>query len=110
MKILKEGDPREAGMLLLQLDHSVKLVVIVDEDIDVHQEDRVLWALATRMQPDQDVEIISGMKCNVLDPSSQNGISSKMIIDATKGLDWELVPCSFPEDVIQDVKKLLSDL
>ena len=94
--------------MLLGLDHYVKLAVIVDKDIDVHNEAEVMWAVATRMQPSKDVMIVNGVNCNVLDPSSQNGVSSKMIIDATKGLNWDLEKCDFPEDVQREVKKLLN--
>lgn len=43
----------------------------------------VNWAIATRCQADKDVFIISGACGNKLDPSSNDGLSAKMGIDAT---------------------------
>ena len=89
------------------LDAYIKLAVVVDDDIDVTNESEVMWALATRMQPAQDVIIMDDMTCNVLDPSSKDGLSSKMLIDATRPLDWEAVRCTIPDDVVRRVQKLL---
>jgi UbiD family decarboxylase len=97
--VQKPGDARQAGLLLLGLDHYVKLAIIVDGDINVHDESEVMWAVATRMQPGEDVIVVNGVNCNVLDPSARDGVSSKMIIDATKGEGWDLEKCSFPEEI-----------
>jgi 3-polyprenyl-4-hydroxybenzoate decarboxylase len=37
---------------------NLKLAVIVDEDIDVYNEREVMWAVATRVHWDKDIEII----------------------------------------------------
>lgn len=91
-----EGQPRQAGTLLLGLDQYVKLAVVVDEDIDVTDEQQVLWAMATRMQADRDVSVIPQSLCNVLDPSSIDGMSAKMVIDATAPLSWDATPLRLP--------------
>ncbi len=64
-------------------DLSVKLVVVVDDDVDVHNESDVIWAIATRMQADQDIDIMRNGMGAVLDPSNRDGLTAKMIIDAT---------------------------
>jgi UbiD family decarboxylase len=73
----------------LAVDHNLKLVVVVDDEVDVFDEAQVLWAMATRVQADRDVLIIpqnQGMGCT-LDPSSDAlSRSAKMGIDATKPL------------------------
>ena len=69
------------------LDHYVKLAVVVDQDIDPSDENAVMWSMATRTQADQDVNILSGLMCNQLDPSSKGSIGAKMMIDATMPLD-----------------------
>jgi UbiD family decarboxylase len=62
-----------------------KLVVVVDEDIDVRNPDQVEWAIATRAQADQDVLIIPRQRGAFLDPSTPGvGISAIMAIDATR--------------------------
>lgn len=79
------GEANHAAMLLMGLDPYVKVAVVVNEDIDVHNEQEVSWAIATRMQPDRDANVIKNVFCNKLDPSShEDGTTGKLIIDATK--------------------------
>lgn len=94
-----EGYAKLAGDLLLGLDHYVKLVIVVDRDIDVSNEKEVMWAVATRMQADKDVSILSNVACNQLDPSSQGGVGAKMIIDATKSMTDRSTKVHLSEDV-----------
>lgn len=67
---------------------SLKHVVIVDEDIDIYDPASVEWAIATRVQADKDVVILSGQKGSSLDPSADahTYATSKMGIDATRPL------------------------
>ncbi|KUO53547.1 MAG: UbiD family decarboxylase [Desulfitibacter sp. BRH_c19] len=89
MKKIAEGQPMQAIMTALSVDHNLKHVVVVDEDVDVFNESQVLWAIATRVQADRDVHIIPqhmGMGCT-LDPSTDDlSRSAKMGINATKPL------------------------
>jgi 3-polyprenyl-4-hydroxybenzoate decarboxylase len=63
----------------------IKHVFVVDADVDVFDDRQVLWAIATRVQADQDVDMIKNAKGNTLDPSQTDPImTTKMIIDATK--------------------------
>lgn len=63
---------------------SMKMVTIVDEDIDISDPVRVEWAMATRWQPDKDTIILSNQKGSSLDPSrSEDGTTSKVGFDAT---------------------------
>jgi 3-polyprenyl-4-hydroxybenzoate decarboxylase len=56
----------------------------VDDDIDVFDESDVLWAMATRVQADRDLVVISGSLGAILDPSaSPEGLTAKLGIDAT---------------------------
>jgi 2,5-furandicarboxylate decarboxylase 1 len=82
-----EGQAKQAAELLMGLDHYVKMVIVVDQDIDPTNEAEVLWAMATRMQADRDTCILSGLMCNQLDPSSSNSIGAKLIVDATRSPD-----------------------
>ena len=65
-------------------DLSLKLVVVVDDDVDVHNDSDVLWAMATRMQADNDVDILRNGMGAILDPSNRDGLTAKMLIDATR--------------------------
>tara|TARA_B100000767_G_scaffold50997_1_gene46328 strand:+ start:4588 stop:5859 length:1272 start_codon:yes stop_codon:yes gene_type:complete len=63
---------------------SMKMVTIVDEDIDISDPVRVEWAMATRWQPDKDTIILSNQKGSSLDPSrNEDGTTSKVGFDAT---------------------------
>ena len=78
-----DGVARHALMLLFGLDPYPKLAVIVDDDIDIKDEQAVWWAMATRMQGDRDIFIVSNVFTSPLDPSSIQGMSAKVGIDAT---------------------------
>ncbi len=64
---------------------SLKHVVIVDKDVDIHNMQEVEWAIATRVQADKDVKIKPNQKGSSLDPSAdpKTYITCKMGIDAT---------------------------
>lgn len=96
----RPGDARHCALLALGLDAYIKLVVVVDEDVDVCNEAEVMWALATRMQPAEDVILINDVTCNVLDPSSHDGLSSKMAIDATRPADWDAQRTTLPKEAV----------
>jgi UbiD family decarboxylase len=81
----RPGEAKQAIPVVFGVDHYLKLVVIVDDDIDVFDEADVLWALATRVQADRDIVTISGSLGAILDPSaSEQGLTAKLGIDATR--------------------------
>lgn len=53
-----ENEPNKAGMQAFVEMPNLKLAVIVDDDIDVFNERDVMWAVATRVHWDKDIEII----------------------------------------------------
>jgi 4-hydroxy-3-polyprenylbenzoate decarboxylase len=62
-----------------------KIVVAFDDDIDIKDKSSVLWALATRVEPQRDVQIITGTTADSLDHTTNiPSLGSKMLIDATK--------------------------
>ena len=103
-----EGQARHALMLLFGLDSYIKLAVAVDEDIDIYNEEEVLWALATRFQADTDMFVVPKVFCNRLDPSAVDGMSAKLGLDATAPLVWDVERTSLPEDAVQAALALLS--
>lgn len=105
LKKTVEGQPKNAIFAAFAADHYVKLVVVVDEDISVYNETEVLWAMATRMQADEDVFIIPRVMSSLLDPSTKAGMSAKVGMDATIPLEgWEAETIKVPEEVINKVK------
>ena len=83
MKNPAPGQAKNAAAVAIGDDLSLKLVVVVDDDVDVHDDSDVLWAMCTRMQADDDINIIRNAMGAILDPSNHNGLTSKMIVDAT---------------------------
>ncbi len=81
----RPGEAKHVIPIVLGVDHYLKLVVVVDDDIDVFDESDVLWAVATRMQADRDLLMISGSLGALLDPSAdERGVTAKLGIDATR--------------------------
>jgi len=81
----RPGEAKHVIPIVLGVDHYLKLVVVVDDDIDVFDEADVLWAVATRMQADRDLVVISGSLGALLDPSAdERGVTAKLGIDATR--------------------------
>jgi 2,5-furandicarboxylate decarboxylase 1 len=81
----RPGEAKHAIPVVLGVDHYLKLVVVVDDDIDVFDESDVLWAMATRAQADRDLVVIGGSLGAILDPSaSPEGLTAKLGVDATR--------------------------
>jgi len=95
-----EGQARHALMLLFGLDPYVKLAIAVDEDVDVFREEEVLWAMATRFQADTDMFMVPKVFCNRLDPSSVDGMSAKLGLDATAPLTWDVARTTLPPEAV----------
>ena len=83
-----EGEPMRAAMAAVSASNFIKHVIVVDDDVDPEDKGQVMWALASRVQADQDITILKNLQGQVLDPSLRHEIkTSGMIIDATKPLD-----------------------
>jgi UbiD family decarboxylase len=81
----RPGEAKHVIPIVLGVDHYLKLVIVVDDDIDVFDESDVLWAVATRTQADRDLVVISGSLGALLDPSAdERGVTAKLGIDATR--------------------------
>ena len=76
-----------------------KCAVVVDEDIDIYDDENVLWAIMTRTQADRSFFTAPGSYISRVDPTGYPAypggpalLSTRLGIDATKPLDPE-----FPE-------------
>ncbi|CEP69194.1 UbiD decarboxylyase family [Moorella glycerini] len=100
-----EGEPLRAAMAAMSMSNFIKHVIIVDEDIDVTDNEKIMWAIATRVQADRDVKIIEGIQGQLLDPSLPDEIrGSGMIIDATKPKGKIFPPIAQPpEEVVRKI-------
>ena len=69
-----------------------RYVIVVDEDIDPYNTDDVLWAMATRSDPDQDIDILRRCWSGPLDPAiavGKKGFNSRALIDACRPYEWK---------------------
>ncbi len=75
---------------LVQQFSYTKLIVVVDEDIDVKSWRDISWALATRMDPSRDLVVIERTPIDYLDFASPvSGLGGKLGIDATNKIGTE---------------------
>jgi UbiD family decarboxylase len=85
IKQSRPGEAKHVIPIVLGVDHYLKLVIVVDDDIDVFDESDVMWAVATRMQADRDLVTIGGSLGAMLDPSAdERGVTAKLGVDATR--------------------------
>jgi len=78
------GQAKNAILAVLGADLYMKRVVVVDHDVDVFDDRQVNWALATRVQPDRDITVITHARGSDLDPSTkEDGLTAKWGVDAT---------------------------
>jgi 2,5-furandicarboxylate decarboxylase 1 len=80
------GDGKNAIMALLAI-ADIKHVTVVDDDIDVFDAIDVEWAVATRVQADRDVLIVSNARSKPLDPSLPPSTTGKIPTTAKMGID-----------------------
>lgn len=88
-----QGEGKLAGLAVLGSNYDVKHVIVVDDDIDIYNDEEVLWAVATRVQADEDCAVIGNSFGAHLDPSAygesryeKGPMTTKVIIDATRPL------------------------
>ena len=89
-----------------------KIIIVVDEWVDVQNLNEVLWVTANNIDPERDTTFVTG-PIDVLDHSSRApGFGSKMGIDATKKLPEEGFTREWPPviDMSPEVKKRIDDL
>jgi len=86
----REEDGKNAILAALSAHHSLKHVIVVDDDINIFDPNDVEYAMATRVRGDRDVMIIPHVRGSSLDPcNAPDGTTTKMGIDATKPLGEE---------------------
>ncbi len=61
-----------------------KIIIVVDDDVDVHDQDAVLFHVGANVDPGRDIEIVNG-PLDILDHAAPRlGAGHKMGIDATR--------------------------
>ena len=123
LKKRRDGEPKQAAFAAFAVDPLVKHVFVVDDDIDVFNEEEVLWCMCTRFQGDRDLAMIPYAMDGHLSPNNydidrdersedrhKKHMATKMILDMTKPAPPTFFPkaCAVPEEVVQ--KANTSDL
>lgn len=107
----REGLARQVMLGLLGWDPYVKLVVAVDEDVDVTRDADVLWAIAVHFQPHRDLLVVDGLPGSPLDPSaSMEGTTSRMGLDATRSAGFSGTRISIAAPAMDRARDLLGRL
>lgn len=113
------GHSRQAAMIASQCHAAAYLgryVLVVDDDIDPTNTDDVLWAMATRSDPETSIDIIRRCWSGPLDPiirKEKKGFNSRAIIDACRPFEWmqEFPPVAESSKELRDrVEKKWEDL
>lgn len=92
---LYPGHASQVGMLVASIPESANLnkyVVVVDDDVNPYDMDDVMWALCTRTNPGEDIDIVRKTWSQPLDPRIRRPTSdwttSTAIIRAVKPYEW----------------------
>ncbi len=86
-----------------------KMIVVVDESVDVHNYSHVAWKVFNNVDPERDIQITKG-PLDALDHASNTpNFGSKMGIDATKKWKEEGYNREWPDDIMMDdeIKRLV---
>jgi UbiD family decarboxylase len=89
------GHAKRAGLIAAANAYMGRLVVVVDEDIDPSSLEDVMWAVATRCEASESIDIIRNAWSSHLDPrispdDKARGVTthSKLIIEACRPFSW----------------------
>ncbi len=88
------GHARQAALVASQVHAGAYLgryVIVVDDDIDPTNTFDVLWALSSRSDPVESIEILRRCWSGPLDPRIQpgkKGFNSRAVIDACRPFEW----------------------
>lgn len=90
---LYPGHSRQVGMVAPSCHggaYTNRMVIVVDDDVDITDTNQVLWALLTRCDPGEDLEIIRKCWSTRLDPLSypdKKFFNNRMVLDACRSYD-----------------------
>ncbi len=104
-----EADPRQLLHFLLSGVPYIKHAVVVDDDVNVHDPQDIEWAIATRVQGDEDLLIIPNLRARSIDPSKKGDFMTKVGLDATvpMPLRERFRRISVPSEVREKVAKMI---
>ena len=90
-----DGHAKRAALVAAAHSYMARIVVVVDEDIDPSNLADVMWAVTTRCEPADGIDILRNAWSSALDPrippqDKERGVTShsKAIIDACRPVAW----------------------
>jgi 4-hydroxy-3-polyprenylbenzoate decarboxylase len=90
-----DGHAKRAALVAAAHSYMARIVVVVDEDIDPSNLADVMWAVATRCEPSEQLDIVRNAWSSALDPrispdDKARGITShsKAIFEACRPFPW----------------------
>ena len=92
-----------------------KYIIVVNDDIDVHDWADVMWAVSTKMDPGRDITIINDTPIDYLDFASPvPGLGGKAGLDATDKIGFETArewgqPIRMADDIVERVSRRWDD-
>ncbi len=93
----RPGQGLEIAKAIVERSLIAKIVVVVDDDLDIMNQSEMLLALGSRWQPAKASEIYASKPASFFEPSSPDGkVTSKIAIDATMQWPEEGGPKEFP--------------
>ena len=87
-KASDEGFQRNAIFAAIAALKDLDLIIVVDDDIDIRKWKDVEWALATRWDASNGLILMPGARGHEYVPISENGVRTKVGIDATLPFDF----------------------
>lgn len=104
------GEGKRAVLLAMGQVNLLKLVTVVDDDIDIENPREVEWALAARFRGHEDLLVIPGVKADRCDPVHEDLTVAKIgMVATTRPGDGEPLSRSelvrAPEQVLQQVRR-----
>ncbi len=103
----KRGEGKRAILLAMGTVNLLKLVIVVDDDIDPDDWRQVEWALAARMRGERDLIVIPGVKADRCEPQEDDLTVTKIGIVATTRPgdgDGRFVYASAPDSILERVR------
>jgi UbiD family decarboxylase len=90
-----DGHAKRAALIAAAQSYMGRLVVVVDDDVDPSDINDVMWAITTRCEPSEQVDIVRNAWSSALDPrippeAKERGTTShsKLVIEAVKPFAW----------------------
>jgi UbiD family decarboxylase len=90
-----DGHAKRAALVAAAHSYMARIVVVVDEDVDPSNLQDVMWAVATRCEPSEQLDVVRNAWSSALDPripadAKARGVTShsKVIIEACRPFPW----------------------